>query len=106
MKMRLGCFCALTLICLGLVLPASAGTVYDNGPVNGNEDAWTINFGFIVSDTFTVSSQNTSANGVAFWAWLFPADVLTSVEVSFTSEEFGGTTYFDQVVNVNQSNCT
>jgi hypothetical protein len=106
MKMRLAWFCALTMVCLGLGRPALAGTVYDNGPVNGNEDAWTINFGFIVSDTFTVSSANTSVNGVAFWAWLFPSDTLTSVEVSFTSQEFGGTTYFDQVVNMSQSNCT
>jgi hypothetical protein len=29
------------------------GTVYENGPINGNTDAWTINFGFVVSDTFT-----------------------------------------------------
>jgi hypothetical protein len=25
--------------------------LYDNGPVNGTTDAWTINFGFVASDT-------------------------------------------------------
>ncbi len=30
-----------------------SGTIYENGPINGNTDAWTINFGFVVSDSFT-----------------------------------------------------
>jgi hypothetical protein len=29
------------------------GTLYDNGPYNGTNDAWTLNFGFSVSDSFT-----------------------------------------------------
>ena len=33
-------------------LPQS-GTLYDNGPYNGTTDAWTINFGLSVSDSFT-----------------------------------------------------
>jgi hypothetical protein len=31
--------------------PPQGPIVYDNGPVNGQVDAWTINFGFSVSDT-------------------------------------------------------
>lgn len=93
------------VILVAVAVPAFAGTVYDNGPVNGNNDAWTINLGFIVSDSFTVSSTNTNITGLSFGAWLFPGDVLTSAEVSITSLANGGTTYFDQVVNFTQSDC-
>ena len=87
-----------------LATPAVADTAYSNGPINGNLYAWTINFGFAVSDTFTLTDFN-SLTGLAFGAWLFPGDTLQSVEVSITSDEFGGTTYFDQFVNVTQSGC-
>src|SRR5689334_10724965 len=80
-----------------------ADTVYDNGPINGTTDAWTINFGFIVSDTFTTSGA--TVNGLAFGAWLFPGDVLQSAEVSITDAEFGGNTFLDEVVNFTQSGC-
>jgi len=79
--------------------------LYDNGPTNGTVDAWTINFGFIVSDTFTLGSS-ASVGGLTFSAWLFPGDVLESAEVSITSSEFGGTTFFDGNVNFTASNCT
>ena len=42
----------LTILSLALVaVPALAD--YNNGPINGTNDAWTINFGYVVSDTFT-----------------------------------------------------
>jgi hypothetical protein len=63
---------------------------YDNGPINGEHAEWTINFGFAVSDNFTVSSAAT-VNGLQFGSWMFPGDVLESAEVSITSQEFGGT---------------
>jgi len=85
--------------------PAFADVAYENGPINGQVDAWTINFGFVVSDSFTISTGNTAITGLSFGAWLFPGDVLQSVEVSLTSEEFGGTVYFDGVVNFVQSGC-
>jgi hypothetical protein len=48
----------LLVFCLILAaVPAIAQTVYSNGPINGNTDAWTFNFGFIVSDTFNVSNN-------------------------------------------------
>src|SRR5512144_2358948 len=86
-------------------LPAIADTIYSNGPINGTTDAWTINFGFIVSDTFTVGGGGATVNGLAFGAWLFPGDVLQSAEVSITDSEFGGNTFFDGVVNFTQSGC-
>jgi len=85
--------------------PAFAQTIYSNGAVNGTTDAWTINFGFIVSDSFTAGS-NATVGGVQFAAWLFPGDVLQNAEVRIGSRPIGGTTYFDQVVNFTQSSCS
>ena len=49
MKVRIA---SLTILCLALAaIPALAD--YNNGPINGTTDAWTINFGYVVSDTFT-----------------------------------------------------
>jgi hypothetical protein len=81
--------------------------IYDNGPINGTTDGWTAGFGFVVSNTFTVGSGGATVNGLTFGAWLFPGDVLQEAEVSITSEEFGGTTYFDELITSwTQSNCS
>ncbi len=86
--------------------PQDNGAIYANGATNGNTDAWTINFGFIVSDSFNVIQGNgTSINGMTFAAWLFPGDTMTSAQVSVTSSPFGGTTYFNQTVNFTQNGC-
>lgn len=87
------------------VVPAVAQTdLYDNGPTNGTDTAWTINDGFVVSDSFTLGSAST-VSGVNFAAWVFTGDVIQSGEIAITSSEFGGTTYFDQRVNITQSAC-
>ncbi len=78
-------------------------TLYDNGPINGNTDAWTINFGFAVSDTFTTNGSQIT--GLQFGAWLFPGDVLLSAEVLIGTAEYGND-LFDQTVSFTQSsNC-
>jgi len=91
-------------------VPANADTIYDNGPINGTTDAWTINFGFAVSNSFTVGSGGATITDISFGEWSFPGDVLLSVEVLITSEEFGGTTFYDQIVDAGngliRSNCT
>ena len=105
MKLR---FTSLSLLALCLMLaavPAAAQVVYSNGPINGNVDAWLINFGFIVSDTFNVVSNNTTITGASFGLWLFPGDTLTSAELSITSSENGGTSYFDQTLSFTQGMC-
>ena len=85
--------------------PGGGGNeLYDNGPINGNVDAWTINFGFVVSDTITVVGGST-VSGMSFGAWLFPGDTLESVQVSITSAPNGGTSYYDQYVNFTQGEC-
>jgi hypothetical protein len=95
------------------VVPAVAQNqdVYDNGPTNGNEWAWLINFDNITSNSFTFNNDTFDCHGscyvdgFAFVAWLFPGDVFESAEVSITSSEFGGTTYFDQNLNFTRSAC-
>jgi hypothetical protein len=75
-------------------------------PINGNTDAWTINFGFIVSDRFYLQENNNTLTGATFGMWLFSGDTLTSAELSITSQENGGISYFDQTVHFTQGACT
>ena len=79
MKLR---FASLAILCLALAaVPAFAD--YDNGPINGTTDAWTINFGYIVSDTFTNSGSTVA--GFRFGVWEFPGDSMFSVLWTITS---------------------
>lgn len=76
--------------------------LYSNGPINGTQYGWMINFGFAVSDSFPGGGPPT---GLTFGAWLYPGDALQSAEISITSSEFGGTTYFDGTVTFTQGAC-
>ena len=105
MKLRIASLSLLALCLTLAVVPAMAQTVYSNGPINGNTDAWTINFGFVVSDSFTTPG-GLLINGLVFGAWAFPGDVLETAEVSITSSPFFGTTYTNQVVSFTQSGCS
>ncbi len=88
---------------LALIATPTFAQAYDNGPGNGNTDGWTINFGFAVSDTFTTAGG--PLIGLQFGAWLFPGDVLQSVEVLVGTSEYGND-ISDQVVTITQSgNC-
>jgi hypothetical protein len=78
-------------------------TLYDNGPINGTTDAWTINYGMVVSDSFTVV-YDVTLTGMIFGAWLFPGDVLQNVEIRIGTSPYDGSVS-DQVVNFSQSNC-
>ena len=90
---------------VALVASASADTLYENGPIRADQEAWTINFGFAVSDSFYIAGPNATVNGFQFGGWVFPGDVIESVDLSITSAEFGGTTFFDQQVSLTQSDC-
>jgi PEP-CTERM motif len=79
---------SLAILCLALAaIPAWADT-YDNGPINGTTDGWTINFGYVVSDTFFFANGNT-VSGFSFGVWEFPGDAMSSVDWSITDNENG-----------------
>lgn len=82
----------------------SQNDLYDNGSINGFNTAWSISFGFTVSDQFTLGTDST-VNGIQFGAWLDPGDAIESAEVSITSSEFGGTSFVDETVNFTASDC-
>jgi len=106
MKLHLASLLLLTLCVMLAAVPAAAQDIYNNGPINGNTDAWTINFGFIVGDSFTVSTGNTTITGMSFGAWLYPGETLNSAEVWISSGALGdGTTYFNQTVGFTGSGC-
>lgn len=106
MRIRKWWFALLVIASVLLGTPfAWADTLYENGPVNGETDGWTINFGFVISDSFTISTGPSQVNGLSFWAWITPGDTVTSVEVKLTSQPLSGTVYFDGMVNLTQSNC-
>jgi PEP-CTERM motif-containing protein len=106
LKMRIASLSLLALCLTLAAVPAMAQVVYDNGPINGNTDAWNIAFGFIVSDTFTVANDGTQITGFNMADWLIPGDTVISAELSITSGENGGTSFFDQTVNFTQGGCT
>lgn len=89
----------LTLLALlGLLLavvPASAQqqVLYSNGPINGTVDAWQINFGYAVSDSFSLYT-NSYLTAFNFAVWELPGDTLLSLDWSITSAENGGTTFY------------
>src|SRR5271169_3978588 len=64
---------------------------YDNGPINGTTDAWTFNFGFVVSDTFVPTGS--SVYGFDLGVWEISGDSVTSVTWSITSGPNSGTVY-------------
>jgi hypothetical protein len=106
LKMRIASLSLLALCLVLAAIPAMAqdSIVYDNGPVNGQVDAWTINFGFAVSDTFHLSAA-TDLESITFWAWVEPGDVVTSTEVQVGNQGYFSNNLFDGTVSLTQSNC-
>ncbi len=105
MKLRIASLLLLALCLTLAALPAMAGIIYSNGPTNGNTNAWTFNFGFIVSDTFNVASNGTTINTFEMVDWLLPGDTLLSADLSITSGENGGASYFNGLVTFGQGPC-
>jgi PEP-CTERM motif len=99
MKTRTALLALLTIACLTLaVAPAMADILYSNGPYNGTTYAWTINFGYAVSDSFTAPGGFTFIQGLYFVYWdASSEDVLTTVDVAIGSTSFG-TDFFSGTV--------
>jgi hypothetical protein len=86
MKTSISSLAAITMFYLVVaVAPSMADTLYSNGPYNGTVDAWTINFGFEVSDSFTLPPGSSSIEGLHFVYWDTSAtDVLTTVDMAIS----------------------
>ena len=105
MKPRIAWLAILLLSLAAVPTWAHSNWTYDNGPINGNTDAWTINFGYIVSDTFVAGGGSYDyVIGFSFGVWEFPGhgpcvlcgpirDTMYSVQWSITSGENGGMLY-------------
>ena len=93
MKFRITSLSLLTILCLALaVVPAAADILYSNGPCNCDTDGWTINFGYMVSDSFLVAN-NSSIQGLHFVYWdASTTDVLTTVDMQIGSNPLSGNT--------------
>jgi hypothetical protein len=93
LRMRIASLAVLTIACLVLaVSPAMADTLYSNGPINGTVDAWTINFGFAVSDSFGLAADPKVRN-LHMGVWLLPGDSLASPSVTSVQMDIGTTAF-------------
>jgi hypothetical protein len=103
---------SIAILCLAMVaVSVSAQVLYDDGPINGTTDAWTINYGFVIGNSFTLLN-NSTVGGFNFGVWESRGDVLTSVDWSITEYPVSGTVYgsgtasgknlTDQFISVNQ----
>ena len=69
------------LVVAASAVPVKADTlVYDNGPINGQVEAYTINFGFSVSNSFTLSSATSGLDRIQIGMWAFPGDTPLTVD--------------------------
>ena len=103
--MRFYCLALLAELLFAASSAAAQQTLYENGPINGDTDAWALNFGLYVDDTFVISGGSARVTGMEFGVWLTPGDVLQSVELTITSEPDNGTFYFDGVLTPTASGC-
>jgi hypothetical protein len=94
----------------------STVTLYSNGPANGDTDAWTINYGFAVTDSIYVQSVQAyaSVTSISFWAWLYPnycvtcsfiSDYVSSVQVQVGTAPFDNSKFDGVVTSWVASNC-
>ena len=87
--MRTASLSLLTILCLVLAVAPAIADTYSNGPFNGTNDAWTINFGFTVSDSFTLASGPVSEFHFVYWD-ASSSDLLTTADLQLGTTSFGG----------------
>jgi hypothetical protein len=74
----------------------TGGGLYSDGPVNATLNAYTMDFGNVVSDSFSVPSGGAAITGFCFYAWVSQGDFPEEIEqASVTSLPSGGTSYFN-----------
>ncbi len=80
-------FVCLFTFCLLSVIPASAGVLYSNGPINGTINAWNMTF-YEVTDSFVISNPATMTS-FDFGSWDYPGEVISSVSWAVGTTSFG-----------------
>ncbi len=105
MKLRTASLALLAVHITLAAAPTLAQEIYNNGPTDGNTDAWNIGFGFAVSNSFTVA-ENATVTSVNFAMWLAPGDTMGTADLLITPSAFGGTPYFNQTVGFAQGPCS
>src|ERR1035441_318690 len=88
--MRTPSFSLLAILCLLLAVAPAMADTYSNGPYNGTADAWTINFGFTVSDSFILAGSDTAVTSFHFVYWDASTDLLTTANLALGTSSFGG----------------
>lgn len=90
---------------MALAVPAFADTLYTNGPINGTVQAWIINSGYVVSNTFALAEASTvtSADFGVYTSTL--GDTLNQVVWTISSgPEGSGTVYGSGTASTNTGN--
>ena len=89
MKVR---FASIVLLALSLMVaaPAFAANLYSNGPINGTINAWNTCCGFLVTDSFNISS-NSTVTGFDGGFWVGPGDLPVQVDWSIGTSAYGNT---------------
>ena len=84
---------------------ATASTIiYDNGAATQNDtNAFLINDGNVVSDSFTLTNASTFT-GVNFWVWNAPGETTSQIDWSLSSGPFSGTSYGSGTANLTSLN--
>jgi hypothetical protein len=99
--------------------PASIVTLYNNGPVDGDDDAFTINTGFSVTNSMFIGPVQSYATvtAISFEAWLLPTgcinacgppkigDYVTSVQVQIGTAPFDNSIFDGVVTSWVTTNC-
>ena len=89
--MRIASLSLLTVCCLMLAVAPAMADTYSNGAYNGTVDGWTINFGFTVSDSFTLSGLDNKVDSFHFVYWdASSSDKLTTADLQLGTTSFGG----------------
>jgi opacity protein-like surface antigen len=68
--------------------PASADVVFDSGAFNGTIDAYTLGYGYVVSNSFTIVAPIV-VEGFTFVSWNEQGSVTTGVQWAIGSTAFG-----------------
>jgi hypothetical protein len=91
MKLRIIFFLLALALCMSTAaIPATADNrLYDNGGTTGSSDAWTVNFGFAVSDSFVVHGTQPTLTEASFIFWLNPGDTNVTIDLSIGTSAFG-----------------